>query len=382
MLSRIILLILLLGNTIKIYAIESNDTTVLSKWGIDANFLIGKSIKSSSFKPSINGPSYAGDISIFRQTNGEEDWQKKLHYPRVGAGFFFIFHPNKDTLGNAFAPYIYWTYPLIRNKILDFNMKIGFGAAYSTRIWDPITNKDFHANGSHLNFFIYYRLGLEWKITTRTQLLTAVTYTHYSNGSIKLPNLGMNTPSATIGIIQKIGSTQEKINLKDHSTSKMRYKNAVYFQTNIGMIDITRFVKDKSWYTQSVTSGYSRYINPANKISAGSTLEFNFGWPHSLIYGKSDKEKIIKKASTEWSINLTDEILIGHIGMYMQMGVYLYHSYPMPKPYYFRIGIQYHLFKNGMGKNKRGDLYIPVGIISHNSKAHHPETGLGGFVKF
>lgn len=378
MLLRIIFFIFLFGSLSIIEAIESN----VPKWQIDANLQIGKTTKNNSFIPSVNGPSYAGDISFYRQTNGVQDWEKQLHYPRVGAGFFFILHPNSDTLGNAYASYIFWTYPLIRNKVVDFNMKIGFGAAYSTRTWDPITNDNFHANGTAINFFIYYRLGLEWKITSRTQLLTGLSYTHYSNGSIKLPNLGMNTPTATIGIIQKIGKSKVNIDFKDRSTTTLDYKNAFYFQTNIGMIDITRFVEDKSWYTQSISSGYSRYLNPANKVSAGSSLEFNFGWSKSLIYGFPKKDRNIQKASTEWSLNITDEIILGHIGMYMQMGVYLYHSYPMPQPIYFRVGIKYHLFQDGIGKNKRGDLYIPLGIISHYSKAHHPETGLGGLVKF
>ncbi len=364
------------------YTITKANESLVPKWQIDANLQIGKTKGSSAFTPTINGPSYAGDFSIQRQTDGSKDWQKQLKYPKIGAGLFFILHPNKDTLGNAYASYIFWTYPLIRNKTVDFNMKMGFGAAYSTKKWDPISNENFHANGSNLNFFIYYRLGFEWKITSNTQLLTGLTYSHYSNGSIKLPNLGINTPTATLGIIQKIGKAKEIIDFKDRSTATLRYKNAFYLQTNIGMIDITRFVKDKSWYTQSVSSGYSRYLNPANKISAGSSLEFNFGWPHSLIYGFPKKDRIIKKTSTEWSLNITDEIILGHVGMYMQMGVYLYHSYPMPQPIYFRVGIKYHLFQDGIGKNKRGDLYIPAGIISHYSKAHHPETGLGGFVKF
>ena len=58
-----------------------------SRLGFDVDLQIGKVWKhTTNFRPTINGPSYAGEVNVFKQTDGSKSWQKKLHYPEIGGG--------------------------------------------------------------------------------------------------------------------------------------------------------------------------------------------------------------------------------------------------------------------------------------------------------
>ncbi|MCB9034491.1 MAG: acyloxyacyl hydrolase [Chitinophagales bacterium] len=350
-----------------------------AKVGIDANVQMGRIFRhTTNFQPTINGPSYALELNAFKQTDGSKAWQRKLHYPEIGGGVFAVFHHNSDTMGNAYAAFVYWKYPIVRSKIVDFNIKMGIGAAYATKKYDEKENSYNNVLGSKLNAFVELRFGLEWKIASQVKLITAFTYSHYSDGAVKLPNLGINTPTGTLGIIYY--PKKEPIAINRDSIPSPQYKNEFLAQTTFGMLDVTKFTPDKSWLMQATTFGYSRYINITNKISAGTTLEFNFGWPH--LYVNQDKvvDKIIKKASTEWSVYVGDEILIGKFGFYYQLGAYLYHTYRMPAPLYFRLGA--HVYVGALGKKQKGSLFFPAGLKAHGGTAQLVEGGVGGLIKF
>ena len=63
-----------------------------SKLGFDVDLQIGKVWKhTTNFRPTINGPSYCGEVNIFKQTDGSKDWQRKLHYPEIGGGFCCLY---------------------------------------------------------------------------------------------------------------------------------------------------------------------------------------------------------------------------------------------------------------------------------------------------
>ncbi len=354
--------------------------TFPGKLGIEANFHGGEIFKHTPFfKSTIDGPTFAGELCVFKQTNGDKLWQRKLHYPEIGGGLIMLFHHNKDTVGNGFAAYMYWKYALVRSRVVDFNMKFGLGLAYSTKKYDAINNPDGNALGSKWNAYVQMRLGLEWKVAPQIRLVTAVAFSHYSNGAIKLPNLGINTPTGVIGLIYYPGKNPMVVN-RDTFNKRPALKNEVYTKATVGFLDITKDKNDKIWLMQSTSIGYSRYINITNKMSFGTTLEFNFGFPHVYVNTLEVEKKLFKKASTELSVNVSDEILIGRLALHMEAGVYVYHTYRMPLPIYFRIGGACYLPE--MGKKKRSQAFILGNVKTHGSVAQLVEGGIGTTWKF
>jgi hypothetical protein len=350
---------------------------------MDAHLQIGKVWKhTTNFRPTINGPSYCGDINIFKQTDGSKAWQKKLHYPEIGGGVFFAIHHDRDTIGNAFAAYVYWKYALLRTKIMDFNLKMGMGLAYATKKFIKNENEVNNAIGSNINAYIQLRFGLEWKIAKPLRLVTAFTYNHYSDGAVKLPNLGINTMTGTVGLIYYPNIEKYKLVMHQDSFSKKpTYKNELFARATIGFLDvINNLIPEKTYLMQSTSIGYTRYLNITNKLSASANLEFNFGEPSIYVNTLVSENKLLKKAATNLSVSISDEILIGRVAMHLELGAYLYHTYRLPLPIFFKIGGV--CFLPEMGKQKRGQMMVLGNVKAHGAKAQLVEMGTGGTWKF
>ena len=354
-----------------------------SRLGFDVDLQIGKVWKhTTNFRPTINGPSYCGEVNVFKQTDGSKDWQRKLHYPEIGGGFFFAIHHDRDTIGNAFAAYIYWKYSLVRSKVVDFNMKMGIGLAYSTKKFTKGVNEVQNAIGGHFNAYVQLRFGLEWKIAKPLRLVTAFTYNHYSDGAVKLPNLGINTMCATVGLIYYPNIEKYKLEMNKDSIPKPKFKNEIFAKSTVGFLDVkNNLIPEKTYLMHSTTIGYSRYLNITNKLSMGTTLEFNFGEPHIYVNTFESQNKKIKNAATDLSVFFGDEIMIGKVGFYFQLGAYLYHTYRVALPVTFRLGANLYA-SNKLGKKKRGAIFGTGGLKAHGATAQLIEVGVGGGWKF
>ncbi len=264
---------------------------------------------------------------------------------------------------------------------MDFNLKMGIGLAYATKKYSKGSNEIHNAIGSHLNAYVQLRFGLEWKIAKSLRLVTAFTYNHYSDGAVKLPNLGINTLTGTLGIIyypkiEKYTWTQHK-----DSIAKPVYKNDIFVKASVGFLDVqNNLIPEKTYLMQSTSIGYSRYLNITNKLSASANLEFNFGEPHVYVNTQETKETIIKKAATNLSVSVSDEILIGRVAMHLELGAYLYHTYRLPLPIFFKIGGVCYL--PDMGRKKRGQAMVLGNVKAHGATAQLVEFGAGGRWKF
>ena len=354
-----------------------------SRLGFDVDLQIGKVWKhTTNFRPTINGPSYAGEVNVFKQTDGSKSWQKKLHYPEIGGGLWFVVHHDRDTIGSAVAPYIYWKYSFLRSRFVDFNMKMGIGIAYATKKFEKNKNEIHNAIGSNINAYIQLRIGLEWKLAQRLRLVTAFTYNHYSDGAVKLPNLGINTMTGTVGLIYYPNIEKYKLVMHQDSFSKKpTYKNELFARATIGFLDvINNLIPEKTYLMQSTSIGYTRYLNITNKLSASANLDFNFGEPSIYVNTLVSENKLLKKAATNLSVSISDEILIGRVAMHLELGAYLYHTYRLPLPIFFKIGGV--CFLPEMGKQKRGQMMILGNVKAHGAKAQLVEMGTGGTWKF
>ena len=305
-----------------------------------------------------------------------------MHYPEIGGGVFFVIHHDRDTIGNAFAAYVYWKYALVRTKVMDFNLKMGIGLAYATKKFIKGENEIHNAIGSNMNAYVQLRFGFEWKIAKPVRLVTAFTYNHYSDGAVKLPNLGINTLTGTIGIVYYPAIEKYKLVMNQDSFSKKPVlKNELFAKATVGFLDVqNNLIPEKTYLAQNTSIGYSRYLNITNKLSAAANLEFNFGEPFIYVNTFEVQNKLLKKAATNLSVSISDEILIGRVAMHLELGAYLYHTYRLPLPIFFKIGGVCYLPE--MGKKKRSQMMILGNVKAHGATAQMVEMGAGGTWKF
>jgi hypothetical protein len=187
-------------------------------------------------------------------------------------------------------------------------------------------------------------------------------YTHFSNGSTKLPNMGLNIPSLTLGIKYTVNPSLRMISrMYDPPSKKLHYyvflsgavKEAYPLESASYLVTLVNveLLKDFS-YTGRWGGGMNVTYDPSLSTEV----------PNSVVYAFDQS-----KPKTEVSIYGSYEYVLGKFSIPLQFGVYLYNNYPVDWVYQV-IGFRYRM----------GDhLILSVGLKTHFMNADFIQWGLG-----
>ena len=150
----------------------------------------------------------AFEVSVYQNTFGKREWEAVYNYPKIGATFYFAnfgfnFENNPevgDALGSVYAIYPYINYPLNPSETSQLTFKLGVGVGFLTKCFDNFDNYHNFAIGSHVNAAVNLSFEYRQFITRRMVSVASFGLTHFSNGSTKLPNYGLNTFSGAWGL--------------------------------------------------------------------------------------------------------------------------------------------------------------------------------------
>lgn len=159
------------------------------------------------------------EASIYQNTFGKNEWEADYDYPYIGltfyhANFGFNFESNPEVgnaLGSVYALYPFINYPLNPHESSQLTLKFGVGLGYLTKHFDNFGNYQNFSIGSHFNAAVNLSFEYRQRITRRLMSVASFGLTHFSNGSTKLPNYGLNTFSAAWGLAYYLRSP--RINL-------------------------------------------------------------------------------------------------------------------------------------------------------------------------
>lgn len=113
---------------------------------------------------------------------------------------------NPDELGSPIAVYLFQGARIARiSRRLSFGYEWNFGLSFGWRPSDPERNPANQVMGSKTNAYLNADFYLDWRISPRLDLNAGLTLTHFSNGNTAIPNLGLNTLGAKVGLVYNFG---------------------------------------------------------------------------------------------------------------------------------------------------------------------------------
>ena len=183
-------------------------------WLLDNNLMVEARLHAGVFwhhhfeMQKFNAHYPAFEASIYQSTYGRNNWETVYNYPYIGVTFYhanfglnFEHNPEVgDALGSVYALYPFINYPLNPNEDSQLTFKLGAGLGYITRPFNNFTNYYNFAIGSHFNAAVNLSFEYRQRFTPRFMTVASFGLTHFSNGSTKLPNYGLNTFSGALGI--------------------------------------------------------------------------------------------------------------------------------------------------------------------------------------
>ncbi|MBT3208260.1 MAG: hypothetical protein HN704_12495 [Bacteroidetes bacterium] len=303
------------------------------------------------------------EIILSQQKNGEKLWEQLFRYPTVGLGYYFSYLNYPEVLGNAHALFTFINVPLLKFTRYSINYNLAFGVSYITKPFDIDKNYYNVAIGSNANVYLNFAIDQKIRLSKKLELLLGIGLTHYSNGSIKKPNLGLNILSAQTGI-KYFFSKEEKPKI---ITQKPKIQNPYNFQI-------------------VYSAGYKRIYPPGENIFLTSSLTFDaeraifikygLGLGFDIFYNSSLYEKLKKENVENLSklynfrggIHLRYKINFGKLSYYMQIGYYLYTKWQADRNIYNKFGLNYYFSKHYIAN---------LGVKTHLGKADFIEWGFG-----
>ena len=346
---------------------------MLKGWGIEVNPFAGRIIKHNYIFPPVPKLTTGVDINILKQTNGKKAWQQVRKYPLVGLGITYLNYGIDSVYGTCIGLYPVWQFSIIKKPKLEWTWRMGFGIGYVTRRFERISTWDTLNNliGSHINNFTMVSTDIRYHVNDRLSIQAGFTFSHLSNGSFRLPNLGINTYGAHVGLRYfPVSSHVDRI-----ATNYNRLRNRWLFHARFSMGYNELQVPDGPRYPAYLVSAYiSRRYGGRNKVFAGLgyayySAVYHFLRNNEVLVGKE------KSNSTELSFFIGNEFLIGRFGLILQVGVPFKRTYLSEDFDIEKLGYKYYLLQNEKGFIK--ELTIHTMIKAVNLEASVIEFGAG-----
>ncbi|TDQ18787.1 lipid A 3-O-deacylase PagL [Algoriphagus boseongensis] len=306
----------------------------------------------------------AVDFQLAWRKNTKTIYNSLYRYPTFGIGYNSSILYEKE-IGRPMAIYGFFEIPFSRpnqNK-LNFGYFSQMGLGFNLKPFDPDLNPNNLYIGSYLNCYAYLGGYAKYAIHERVDIRASFGLKHFSNGSIKKPNSGINLFPLKVGVSIKLGEIKP-IPYDRFEIPSKELKKYWNFSLYTGMKSYE--INDPSYFRGGV--GVNYLFEPAYKYRLG--LGLDFFWAQGMDqripgneYGFKDQTSLAVVGSWEWQ--LTEKLYVP-IGL----GVYLYRNELNQEftGYYERIGARYRFDNN---------MFAGLQIKAHKAKADFFEFTVG-----
>jgi len=306
---------------------------------------------------------HAIGVELFaeKQVNGDKPWHQYYKGPSYGVGLLYVNFENPEKIGTVVRvlPYLYL--PFTNNGKSSFGIRLGWGVGYVAKPYDRRENTQQIAIGSKINMAVLLMAEYH-RSFGRNTIMAGVGIDHWSNGSYRQPNLGINYLALNIGISRALGNVDPYVQRPD--TTRFKSPKRTYSVVfGFGVNEVERAYTGQ-YTAYSIVGQVQWRVSRKSTLGAGVDI-FNKG---SLAFYDESLEDRPRIELTQVGLHGEYALVLGNNEIYFDMGVYLYTPVPEDSKVFHRVGYRY----------KAGDhLVLNFSLKSHFAVADHVEIGLG-----
>jgi hypothetical protein len=277
-----------------------------------------------------------------------------------GAGIFFGNTGSKQYVGNMKGAFSFINLPLFKKNTFQSKLRMGGGFGWIDKPYDKEINHKNVLLGTALNAYLNFIWQNEFKILPKTYFNFGLSFSHLSNGSSTLPNLGLNMPAVSVGFryaYDDLAVTPHIV--KDSFNKKISY--ALY--ASIG-------IKQHPWigskrYVVNILSGeITKKVSPKHQYGGGVNLFYDPSLAVNPETITSDKRE---GNNFQAGIFAAYEYSIGKISIPLQLGGYVF-NHDVYSVIFQQFGMRYHFSKR---------FSAEILLKSNGGKADVIHTGIG-----
>ncbi len=274
------------------------------------------------------------------QTKGSpiRAWEQKLNFPTYGLGAtFYTFH-RKNTVGNPFSLYGYVNLPILRSRYVNVFGQITCGLGFGFAKFDSIKNPTNTAIGTSTNLTMSYTIQTEIPVSKRTTLKLGTGLTHFSNGTVAQPNLGLNLFDFSVGAKYYFSPKKDvPLDLELVRYAHPRYVPNWKLYVMGGWAVKQSIPNSPVYWGGALTVGYMRQFSYVQK----------WGFGVDIFYDQSlegfPKTDIPFQQYFLQGVHLSHEVMFDRFAIIAHLGRYTWQQIKRDLPIYTRIGVKCHL---------------------------------------
>jgi len=305
---------------------------------------------------------YGFEISLSRQTNGSKLWQQYYRYPQTGFTYIFLNFNDPGVLGYAHGFMAFINLPLVIKEQYRFSFRMASGLGYVTRKYERVENYKNDVIGSNLNAALQFNFENRFRLSRHLLFNFNIGLTHFSNGSFRVPNLGINNPSANAGLTYQVHPSPELIRSDLPAIDKRIQVDVLY----AAGIKENYPPEGQKFFAHTLSSTAMKAVGHKVRLGLGLDIFYDLGLRRQFEWeGKpiTNDSKMLRSG-----IHFDHELMIENLSVLVQMGAYWLDQYKGDGSLYHRIGFKYSVSRH---------LFINLTLKTHWAKADYVETGLG-----
>lgn len=310
------------------------------------------------------------ELLLARTNNTDKIWNRYYKNAQVGYNFIYMDLGNPNRTGKVYSLGANFQFRIAGKGSNHLAFRLGTGLGYVTKKYDINNNRKNMAIGSHWNGCIQLGVIYQTALSSRLSLKTGLGLTHFSNGAIKVPNLGINMPSLFLGLNVAYGKETAKImdTLKSFKTTVNPHEVLLNYAFK------EKFTaKPRQFHIVSLGYRWNKPLSPVRRWYLGADLVWDPTHPYSHVLLLNEPRVGIDN-STELGVLIGHRYDIGRFAMLTDIGFYLLNPYQTKYFSYQRIGFRYELNK---------DWFVNGTLKVHFGTADYFEWGVGyKFKKF
>lgn len=298
-----------------------------------------------------------GEISYFVQTNGSRNYQIAYNYPKVGITLFGSTVGNNLLLGQVYGTYGFIDFPFSKSEKHEFSGRLGAGGGWITKVFNQELNPKDVAMSTHFNALIC--LGLKYRqYFGKTHVVAGIDLTHCSNGSTKVPNLGINLPYLSFGVGHTFGT-------RERNTIQEPFVARPWTLTAIGIFSVKEVFPTggKKYPIYAVSLIGKKIFSPKKGMEVGVDLIYK-----TSIKAYKPQIPKTKEGIAQMGLYCGYVLPLDQLHFVLGMGLYIRDEYFPDSRLYHRLGMRYQV------NNK---LMINFTLKTHWAKADYVEYGIG-----
>lgn len=315
------------------------------------------------------------EINLSQATFGKSRWEYMYNYPIVGLSFWFSDLGSSPYLGKAYALYPFINFPLTERRKGTLSFRLGVGLGYISKPFDRIENYKNIALGSHLNAAVNLLFEYSRRIDERFYFNAGLGLTHFSNGSIKTPNFGINIPAVSAGIAFRLN--RENPYQKSKLIPELypfEFDGKKFFDLNLSLAGGLKNMDQeygKKYTAFSFSGNAYKRISYKSKIGLG----FDFSYDGSDVF-ILERRNIPLNSKTEIirpGVNIAYELIMSRFSIVLNLGMYLSGKERSNGDLYEKLAFKIHLTDK---------IFTNLTLKAHAARADYLALGIGYKIKF